>query len=255
MPRPPERRWSFATPRAGAGAHLAAWVAGGVCAVEFPYPKERFAGRGIVICGGGEKYLPSVFVLVRLLRHLRCQLPIEVWHLGREEMPDAMRSLLAEQGAVCMDGAAMRRVHPARRLGGWELKCYALLHSTFAEVLLLDADNCPVRNPEFLFRTSKLRGARRDVLAGLHALCRGAGRRVAVTSHPPAAGHMSDGCKHVLTRWRGACIWHAHGFPLLSRRCEIRGIGLPVPSRVFMMLLPCVPRCKGFGMARPLTQG
>ena len=60
-----------------------------------------------------------------------------------------MRSLLAEQSAVCMDGLAMRRVHPARRLGGWELKCYALLHSAFAEVLLLDADNCPVRNPDF----------------------------------------------------------------------------------------------------------
>ena len=108
--------------------------------VTFPYPAGRFEGRGIVICRGGEKYLPSVYVLVRLLRHLRCRLPIEVWHLGREEMPDAMRSLLAEQGAVCMDGMAMRRVHPARRLGGWELKCYALLHSTFAEVLLLDAD-------------------------------------------------------------------------------------------------------------------
>ena len=124
-----------------------------VCKVTFPYPAGRFEGRGIVICGGGEKYLPSVYVLVRLLRHLRCRLPIEVWHLGREEMPDEMRSLLAEQSAVCMDGTAMRRVHPVRRLAGWELKCYALLHSTFAEVLLLDADNCPVRNPKFLFRT------------------------------------------------------------------------------------------------------
>ena len=124
-----------------------------ICEVAFPYPDGRFAGRGIVICGGGEKYLPSVYVLARLLRHLRCRLPIEVWHLGREEMPDEMRSVLAEQGVVCMDGAAMRQVHPARRLGGWELKCYALLHSAFAEVLLLDADNCPVRDPEFLFRT------------------------------------------------------------------------------------------------------
>ena len=123
------------------------------CEAAFTYPKNRFAGRGIVICGGGEKYLPSVYVLVRLLRHLRCALPIEVWHLGKEEMPDAMRTMLAEQGAICVDGAAMCRVHPVRRLGGWELKCYALLHSAFAEVLLLDADNCPVRNPEFLFRT------------------------------------------------------------------------------------------------------
>ena len=39
-----------------------------VCGVEFPYPKERFAGRGVVICGGGAKYLPSVYVLVRVSR-------------------------------------------------------------------------------------------------------------------------------------------------------------------------------------------
>ena len=58
-----------------------------------------------------------------------------------------MRGLLAPHGLECVDGLAMRRVHPARRLGGWELKCYALLHSHFAEVLLLDADNCPARDP------------------------------------------------------------------------------------------------------------
>ncbi len=128
-----------------------------VCGVEFPFPAGRFAGRGIVICGGGEKYLPSVYVLVRLLRHLRCTLPVEVWHLGEAEMPADLRGMLAELGAVCVDGAAMRRIHPVRRLGGWELKCYALMHSAFAEVLLLDADNCPVRDPAFLFDTPEYR--------------------------------------------------------------------------------------------------
>jgi hypothetical protein len=40
-----------------------------------------------------------------------------------------------------------------RRVGGWELKAYAICHSAFAEVLLLDADNVPVRDPEFLFES------------------------------------------------------------------------------------------------------
>jgi hypothetical protein len=31
------------------------------------------------------------------------------------------------------------------------LKCFAIMHSAFDEVLLLDADNCPVRDPSFLF--------------------------------------------------------------------------------------------------------
>jgi hypothetical protein len=38
-----------------------------------------------------------------------------------------------------------------RILRGWELKPYAMLYSTFREVLFLDADNVPVVNPEFLF--------------------------------------------------------------------------------------------------------
>ena len=128
-----------------------------VAGLEFPYPKERFAGRGIVICGGGAKYFPCVYVLVRLLRMLGCELPIEVWHLGEKEMSQAMRGLLAPYEVECVDGQALRRVLPARRLGGWELKCYALLHSRFAEVLLLDADNCPVRDPAFLFEASEYR--------------------------------------------------------------------------------------------------
>lgn len=129
-----------------------------VAGLEFPYPKERFAGRGIVICGGGEKYFPCVYVLVRLLRMVGCALPIEVWHLGEREMSQAMRGLLIEHQVECVDAQAVRRLHPARRLGGWELKCYALLHSRFAEVLLLDADNCPVRDPSFLFEAAEYRG-------------------------------------------------------------------------------------------------
>jgi len=128
-----------------------------VCGMDFCWPEGKFAGRGIVICGGGEKYFPSVYVLVRLLRHLGCALPIEVWHLGPEEMSAAMRGLLAERGVVCVDGLAVRRLHPARRLGGWEMKCHALLHCAFAEVLLLDADNCPVRDPSFLFDAPEYR--------------------------------------------------------------------------------------------------
>ena len=124
-----------------------------VAALEFPFPPARFSGRGIVICGGGEKYLPSAYVLVRMLRHLGCALPVEVWHLGEAEMPETMRVLFAQLGCVCVDGLLVRKVHPVRRLAGWELKCFSIMHSAFEEVMLIDADNCPVRNPEFLFDT------------------------------------------------------------------------------------------------------
>ena len=40
---------------------------------------------------------------------------------------------------------------PHPRLNGWEAKAYAILHCPFEEVLLLDADIVPVRDPSFLF--------------------------------------------------------------------------------------------------------
>lgn len=128
-----------------------------VLATDFSYPIHRYEGRGIVICGGGVKYLPCAWVCVRMLRWLGCTLPIELWHLGAAEMPEAVRELLAPHGVTCIDARSLTPLYPARRLNGWELKCYAILHSQFAEVLLLDADNVPVLDPTYLFDTPEYR--------------------------------------------------------------------------------------------------
>jgi hypothetical protein len=116
------------------------------------YPTDRYAGRGIVIAGGGERFFAALYVTIRAVRHVGCRLPIQVWYLGRNhEMPADRQALLAPHGVACVDADEVRLQHPARRLDGWELKVFATLHSPFAEVLFLDADCYPCRNPEFLF--------------------------------------------------------------------------------------------------------
>jgi ADP-heptose:LPS heptosyltransferase len=110
-------------------------------------------GRGIVTCGGGLRYFPSVWVLVRTLRAVGCTLPIELWHIGTEEITPDMQRLLESYGVSCRDASVCYSFPRGRRLGGWELKACALLHSSFREVLFLDADNLPVRNPAYLFDT------------------------------------------------------------------------------------------------------
>jgi len=116
------------------------------------YPAERYRGRGIVIAAGGDRFFPSLYVTVRALRHVGCRLPVQVWYLGRhDEMPEKRQKLLATYGVECIDADRVRRRHPARRLDGWELKVFATLHSPFEEILFLDADSYPCRNPEFLF--------------------------------------------------------------------------------------------------------
>jgi hypothetical protein len=88
-----------------------------------------------------------------MLRHLGCQLPVELWHLGPHEMDARMEELIGAYGVQCQDASKMRRQFPVRLLGGWQLKPYAILYSAFRQVLLLDADNVCVVNPEFLFET------------------------------------------------------------------------------------------------------
>jgi len=123
-----------------------------------PFPEHRFEGRGIVICAGGARLFTCAWVAIGLLRrHLACTLPIEVWHLGPEEMGPPMRGLLEELGVQTVDALEVAKRHQVERLGGWELKPYAVTHSRFREVLLLDADNVPLRDPGFLFDRPEFR--------------------------------------------------------------------------------------------------
>lgn len=113
------------------------------------HPEERYPG--IVICAGGIRYSTCAWVLIRLLRELGCTLPIEVWYRGEEEADRQWVELVEPLGVRCVDAFEVRARHPHPRLGGWELKPYAMLHSAFDEVLLLDADNVPVLDPTYLF--------------------------------------------------------------------------------------------------------
>jgi ADP-heptose:LPS heptosyltransferase len=122
-----------------------------------PSQPTRFRGRGIVICGGGARYFANAWVCVNALRRLGCRLPIQLWHLGRHEMDPLMERLVKPLQVECVDASRIRRRHPVRRLASWELKPYAILFSPFREVMLLDADNVPVRDPTFLFDSQPMR--------------------------------------------------------------------------------------------------
>jgi ADP-heptose:LPS heptosyltransferase len=124
-----------------------------------PYPVGRYSGRGIVICGGGRRYFPSAWVCLRMLRHVGCRLPVELWQLTGSELDERQRALVERLGVRCVDADEVRLRHPPRMLGGWELKSYALAYSAFEEVLLLDADNVSLRDPTYLFDSAGYRDA------------------------------------------------------------------------------------------------
>ena len=122
---------------------------------EYTMP-DGFAGRGIVTLGGSAKYFGAAYVLVSLLRNLGCQLPVEWWYLGQEEMDPKMIALAEALGNVqCVDLSSRLDQYgrKPRRIGGWEAKAWAIMYSRFADVLFLDADNVPAVDPSYLFDT------------------------------------------------------------------------------------------------------
>lgn len=114
------------------------------------YP-ENSTGRGIVTCGGGIKYGGCAWILIKMLRYLGCQLPIEAWCLNDDEYDPEWVKLVEPLGVSCVNAADVLKTCPHRRLRGWELKPYAIKNSRFEEVLFLDADNVPVADPTYLF--------------------------------------------------------------------------------------------------------
>lgn len=116
------------------------------------YPEAKFSGRGVVIAAGGLRYLVPAWVCVRALRHVGCELPIQIWHRGVGEQIPAIESRLADYGVEFIDAYAVRDSgHPHARLNGYELKAFAVTWCPWEEVLYLDADNMPVRDPTYLF--------------------------------------------------------------------------------------------------------
>jgi hypothetical protein len=107
---------------------------------------------GIVITGGG-KYFVSAYITIRVTRSVGCTLPIELWHLDGE-MDQQMIDIVSPLGVTCHNASEHAKGSDYflnHWWKGWQLKAYALLHSSFAEVLMLDADSYPVRDPSFLF--------------------------------------------------------------------------------------------------------
>ena len=120
----------------------------------------RCSGAGIVIVAGGPRYFTCAWVLLTILRRVvHCSLPIQLWHLGPDELSPRMIELLRPFDVDVVDALSVRQRHPARRLGGWECKPFAIAHSPFEEVIFLDADNVPLVDPAFLLASPEYRRA------------------------------------------------------------------------------------------------
>ena len=115
------------------------------------YPGS-FSGKGIVMCAGGVTYFTCAWICISMLRKSGCTLPIEVWYSGMELNDEVIESLkeLNVECRNCKDYSELN-------INGFIMKPFAILNSSFREVLLLDADNNCVTDPTFLFNSEEYR--------------------------------------------------------------------------------------------------
>lgn len=117
-------------------------------------PKTYAPGKSIVTtCYDAE--FPSAWVMLKELSRLGCKLPIEIFHKESElsqKQIDILCSVIPGQVVVkIIQGEPKDYISRYGHRHGWACKIYALFESEYAENLWIDADNCPIVNPEFLF--------------------------------------------------------------------------------------------------------
>lgn len=114
--------------------------------------KASFArgGRGIVLTAG-DRQAHYLLATIPSFRALGCVLPIEVLYLGDADLGEDYRARLeALPGVVTRDLAQMVR-DDGWALRGWAAKPFAMLYSSFREVLFVDADSAFLEDPTALF--------------------------------------------------------------------------------------------------------
>eukprot|EP00912_Choanoflagellata_sp_UC4_P002484 UC4_evm2s1573 len=119
---------------------------------QYIFPEGKFKGRGIVMSAGLRTYVTGAILTIRILREKhRCQLPIQLFYFGENELSMDARKYLASFKVETIDASEM--VETGVDLRGYQMKAFAVKNSRFAEVLWIDSDNYPVEDPTFLFRT------------------------------------------------------------------------------------------------------
>ncbi|KAK9815073.1 hypothetical protein WJX73_006806 [Symbiochloris irregularis] len=140
--------------------HQRAPVSGGNFEQRFSKDLPTF---GIIIAAGKALRLGNVYVSLSVLRrHISSKLPVEIWHVGSDELDAASRAYFEAQFAPlrCIDAETVPQPahhRPPASLNGYALKIFALYATTLDRVLGLDSDCMITINPLNLFTSPPFR--------------------------------------------------------------------------------------------------
>lgn len=130
-------------------AHLFKWALQNVDSVE--RLNEKVQGRGIVI-SLGNNYLRLGVHVIKMLRMLDCTLPVEIFYNGESDLKKENIKVLTSMGKdIRLVDISLLYNITELRISSWDLKPFAILSSSFQQVMLVDADAVFLQNPALLF--------------------------------------------------------------------------------------------------------
>jgi alpha 1,2-mannosyltransferase len=117
--------------------------------------------KGLVSTAGGS-YLPVLVISLRMLRRTGSKLPMEVFLADPEEYEEYICDVvLPSLNARCVILSEILESLPGGvKIEKYQFKPFAMIFSSFEEILFLDADAFPVDKPETLFHTEPFRSKR-----------------------------------------------------------------------------------------------
>lgn len=120
-------------------------------AQKLPYAKGT---QGIVVAAS-DALLPVFLVSLKMLRRTGSILPVEVFMETKKQYEkEICEIVLPPMNATCMILSEILEAVPEKvEMSRYQLKSLALALSSFEDVLLLDADNIPIEQPEHLLNS------------------------------------------------------------------------------------------------------
>ncbi|KAK1926445.1 mannosyltransferase putative-domain-containing protein [Papiliotrema laurentii] len=108
-------------------------------------------GRGIVMVAGNADTLQRAKWSIQMLRSYDSELPVQIYHFPSESPADddPIRAELKELGAELVAAAGQEKDEGKKK--SYHLKAIAVVQSPWREVLYLDSDSVPARDPEYMF--------------------------------------------------------------------------------------------------------
>ncbi|CAI4055128.1 hypothetical protein SKDZ_02G1200 [Saccharomyces kudriavzevii ZP591] len=116
-------------------------------------PKGTYKGSGIATVGGG-KFSLMAFLIIKTLRNRGTNLPVEVLiPPGDEGETEFCNKILPKYNSKCIYVSDILPVETIKKFHfeGYQFKSLALIASSFENLLLLDADNFPIKSLDNIF--------------------------------------------------------------------------------------------------------